>query len=266
MVFVWIYIILGCITLSGCASSAPPWFKGDLELNGYYEQGVGEGTKKAIADKNARVSLVGNMNGFDIKVITEDSIRVDESSGDEVIVRMLTEKGEQTISGKVPKGSFIAERWKDQDDRWWSYVLYEIPEKSRQLRLMRKRRIGDARTRVIVPGWAQFTKGDKTKGWRIVGIETSGLLGWWISNAIQSDFERRRDRSRPSAYDYYNKRVDIFAWVSVGFGSIVGLTYIYNVIDGLVNVPPTYRLSLSQTTWQFNANEGAIKLTLLSDL
>jgi hypothetical protein len=221
--------------------------QGDMEqLRPYYIQGTGGGRTPDQADRYARISLVGYLNGIDVQSITQDRVRVDESNGDEVIVRVTTQKGEETIQGRVPPGAYIADRWKASNDLWWSLILYEREGSRRTIDRLRNQRLAVAQKRIFVPGWSQITKGQKRKGWRIIGIETASVIGWWGTRVLKIDYERKRRRSKASTYQYYTDRANAMHWASAGLGTVAVCTYLYNVIDGVIDIPPTYKLLLSR--------------------
>jgi len=242
------FVAVLSVAFAGCASSPPPWHGRFLDdLSRYYDQGTGGGKTLDQADRNARIALVGYRQGIEIESVTEDQVQSFEKTGDELIVEITTRKGVQKISGKLPPGSYIAERWQDESGTWWSYALAERPGQSRRIQKLRDARLGAARIRSIAPGWAQFTKGQKQKGWRILASEGIGVAGFAVFALLQRDYEDRRDRASASDWDYYNDWANRFYWSSVAFGTLAGATYLYSLIDGIVSVPPTYRLLLSRT-------------------
>lgn len=245
-------ILLLVAILTGCASAPPPWYGGYLDgVADYYDQGTGGGQSIDQADRNAQISLVGFQQGIQIESLTEDQIQSFQKQRDELVVEVMTSRGLQRVSGKLPPGSYIADRWQDGRGGWWSFAVAEKPGKARQIQNLRDSRLGAARIRSLVPGWAQFSKGQKSKGWRILGSEGVGVVGFATSAILQKDYEDRRDRvhgiGQGAADDrqYYDDWVNRFYWGSVTFGTLAGVTYLYSLIDGITSVPPTYRLLLS---------------------
>jgi hypothetical protein len=266
------FILLLAVGLAGCASAPPPWQGGFLDgVSDYYDQGTGVSKSSDKADRNAQIALVGYQQGIDVESITEDKIQSFSKNGDEMIFEVMTSKGVQQVSGSLPPGSYIAERWKADSGSWWSFAVAEKPGKERRIQELRDSRLGSARLRSIVPGWAQFTKGQKSKGWRIMGAQSVGLIGFATFTILQSDFEDRRDRVRgigTGAADdrqYYDDWANRFYWGSVTFGSLAGATYVYSLIDGITSLPPTYRLLMSKVDVQPRREGGAL-LVLKHDI
>lgn len=260
-------ILLFAVTFGGCASTPPPWHGGFLDsLSDYYDQGTGGGRSIERADRNAQIALVGFQQGIDIESVTEDQVQSFQKDGDELIVEIMTSKGVQRVSGKLPPGSYIAERWQAKDGSWWSYVVSERSGKSRRIQELRNSRLGAARLRSIAPGWAQFSKGQKQKGWRILAAEGSGVVGFATFAILQKDYEDRRDRAAAVDWDYYNDWANRFYWGSVVFGTVAAGSYIYSLIDGITSVPPTYRLLLSKTDLGIQPRENGVALVFQYDI
>ncbi|MBT4499671.1 MAG: hypothetical protein HOC74_18230 [Gemmatimonadetes bacterium] len=262
------FILLLAVGLAGCASAPPPWQGGFLDgVSDYYDQGTGVGSSSDRADRNAQIALVGYQQGIAVESMTEDKIQSFSKNGDELIFEVMTSEGVQRVSGTLPAGSYIAERWKADSGSWWSFAVAEKPGKERRIQELRDSRLGSARLRSIVPGWAQFTKGQKSKGWRIVAAEGVGVVGLATFAILQKDYEDRRDRAAAVDYDYYNDWANRFYWGSVTFGTLAGATYLYNWIDGITSVPPTYQLLLSKVDWDLQPrSEGGALLVLKYDI
>jgi len=245
------FILLLAVGLAGCASAPPPWQGGFLDgVSEYYDQGTGVSKSSDKADRNAQIALVGYQQGIDVESITEDKIQSFTKNGDEMVFEVMTSKGVQQVSGSLPPGSYIAERWKDEGGNWWSFAVAEKPEKSSKIQDLRNSRLTSARIRSIVPGLAQFTKGQKSKGWRILGAQSIGLIGWTTFVILQNDYLDRRDRStNKTDHDYYDDWANRFSWGSFTFSTLAGATYLYSLIDGITSIPPTYQLLLSKVDW-----------------
>ena len=245
--------ILPCavLFLCGCASAPPPWHRGHLDtLNEYYDQGTGGGSTRTQADRNARIALLGYRAGIRIGNLTEDRVQSYARNGDEVTVELLTSKGVEQVAGTLPPGTLIAERWQDGSGSWWSYSVLEKPGAGGRLQARRDRRLEAARLRSAVPGWSQFTKGERRKGMRILTAGGIGLTGLGTCAILQADFEARRDRvagTGARARDdrgYYDGWANRFYWGALAGGALAAVTYVYSLVDGLTHVPPTYKLLL----------------------
>jgi len=262
-------ILLLAVGLAGCASAPPPWQGGFLDgVSDYYDQGTGVGSSSDRADRNAQIALVGYQQGIDVESMTEDKIQSFSKNGDELIFEVMTSEGVQRVSGTLPAGSYIAERWKADSGSWWSFAVAEKPGKERRIQELRDSRLGSARLRSIVPGWAQFTKGQKSKGWRILGSQGVGLIGWTTFVILQSDYQDLRDRStNADDWQYYDDWANRFYWGNVTFGALAGATYLYSLVDGITSVPPTYQLLLSKVDWDLQPRpEGGVAVVLKYDI
>ena len=264
---VFLCFVAAALFGSGCASKAPPWHGGFLDsVSGYYEQGTGGGDSIQRADRNAQIALVGYQQGVQIENITEDQVQSFQKNGDELLVEVMTSKGVQRINGTLPPGSYIAERWQDGNGYWWSFAVSEREGQGRNIQRLRDQKLGSARLRSFVPGLAQFAKGQKSKGWRIVWAEGVGLVGLATAAILQQDYKDRRDRARfPADVKYYDDRANWAYWGTVAFGTLAGGTYLYNLIDGFTSVPPTYRLLLSGGHWDLQPRRDGLALVYQYD-
>lgn len=255
-----ISVLLIAVGLSGCTLAPPLWHAGYLDgVAEYYDQGIGSGRSIDQADRTAQIALVGFQQGIQIESLTEDQVQSFEKQGEELVVEVMTSKGVQQISGKLPPGSYIAERWQDGKGVWWSFAVAEKPGQEWRIQERRDSHLKAARQRAVAPGWAQFTKGQKQKGWCILMAEGVGAVGFVTGAILQRDYENRRDRVGRSKSDwkYYDDWATRFYWGSVTFGTLAGATYLYSLIDGLTSMPPTYRLLLSRAEVQPRPEGGA---------
>lgn len=261
-------VCFAVVALSGCASKAPPWHGGYLDsVSGYYDQGTGGGDSIQRADRNAQIALVGFQQGVDIESVDEANVQSFQKNGDEILVEVMTSKGVQRINGTLPPGSYIAERWQDPQGYWWSFAVSERQGQSHTIEKLRGQRLGAARLRSFVPGLAQFAKGQDTKGWRILWAEGVGLVGLATFAVLQADYEDRRDRAnKPSDFTYYDDWANRFYWGTVGFGTLAGATYLFNLVDGFTSVPPTYRLLLSGGRWDLQPRPDGAALVYQYDI
>ncbi|MEW6756304.1 MAG: hypothetical protein AB1505_35835, partial [Candidatus Latescibacterota bacterium] len=252
-------VVLLAAVLAGCASSPPPWHGGFLDsLGDVYDQGAGAGASIERADRNAQVALVGYQQGIDIESVTEDQVQSFQKAGDELIVEVMTSKGLQKVSGTLPPGSYIAERWQDGSGTWWSFAVSEKPGQERRIQEQRSARLGAARLRSPVPGWSQFTKGQKQKGWRILGAEGLGVVGFTTFAILQNHYDGMKDDPDLSEADlqYYTDWADRSYWAKSAFGILAAGTYLYSLVDGITSLPPTYRLLLSRLEAQPRRDGG----------
>ena len=214
-------------------------------MDEYYDQGTGEGSTRSRADRNAQIALVGYQKGIRIGKVTEDIVQSYTEDGDEIIVRVFDSKGIQEIVGTLPSGTQIAERWQDPSGNWWSYAVFERPNAKRRIQTQRDHRLRYARLRSVVPGWAQFTKGERLKGMRILATKGVALLGLTTFTILQADFEDRRERVQGIGtqarddYQHYDSWANRFYWGSVACGAL-GWRDLYLQLGGWPHAHSSY--------------------------
>lgn len=234
------------LLVAGCAGT-PRWTQGTPDhLRPYYYQGIGYSKTMERAEKNSYIALVADREGFHVEAITEDSVRSERKDGKEQTFELFTDKGVITIRGDVPSEAYIAERWR-KESLYWSYALLECPRKKADIRRRKQERLHLINLKSFVPGWAQFTKGQKLKGWRILGIEGISLAGTVALGVMAGDLTTRRDQADTrSDQDYYDLWASRFYWGSVVCGLIAGGTYVYSLIDGMAAEPKTHLMLSSR--------------------
>lgn len=249
----------------GCASAPPPWHAGFLDsLDKYYDQGTGAGSSREQADRNARISLLGYREGIHIGNVTQNQVRSYVEDGDEMIVEVLSSKGVEQVSGSLPPKAKIAERYRDGSGIWWSYAVLEKTGAKRRIQTQRDRLLSAARLRAVIPGWSQFTKGERGKGMRILVFEGIGLVGLGTFAILQADFENRRDTVKGVGFrarddrQWYDDWANRFFWGGIACGLLAGGTYLYSLVDGFTYVPPTYKLLMTKAEVQ--AGPGGLAL------
>ena len=251
----------GVLLFAGCAGT-PHWTQGTPDdLRAYYYQGIGYSETMERADRNAYAALVADREGFHVEAIAEDMVRSVRKNETEEIFEVFTDKGTITIRGGVPSGAYMADRW-HKGSNYWSYALLERPEKKAEIGRRRDERLHLIGLKFFVPGWAQFTKDQKLKGWRILGIEGISLAGIAVLGVVAQDLTARRDRSRTSSdRDYYDVWANRSYWGSVACGLVAGGTYVYSLIDGMTSEPTTHLLLSSEGGVRMFADmrrEGAV--------
>jgi len=232
----------GLLVLAGCAGT-PNWTRGTPdELRPYYYQGIGYSETMERADRNAYAGLVAEREGFQVESISEDMVRSVREDGQEEVLEVFTDRGTITIQGGVPSGAYIAER-SSKGGQYWSYALLERQGKASEILRRRRDRLSGIGAKSLVPGWAQFTKGQRVKGWRILGIGGVSLAGAVALGVVSEDLTTRRDDSRTTSdRDYYDLWANRSYWASVACGVLAGGTYVYSLIDGMVSEPKTHLL------------------------
>ena len=228
----------------GCAS-APRWTKGVPEgLSSYYFQGVGYARSRKAADQNAKIALAAEREGAEVKAITEDNIRYVQTEKGERYTQVLTDKGSVIIRGKIPPATRVVERWYNRSaGEYWSYALLIKPGMKQRIKQEMDQRLRLLGLKSLFPGWAQFTKRQNAKGWRILALEGLSLAGTGLFTLLTADAVDRRDKSTAqSDIDYYDTLANRFYWASVVSGVVAGGTYLYSLVDGLASEPKPYQV------------------------
>jgi len=237
-------VVSPIITFLGCAGT-PRWTKGVPEgLSHYYFQGIGYARTRKGADQSASIALMAEKEGAEVEAVSEDKMRYVQTKEGERYVEVFTDKGVVTVRGTVPPGVRIVERWYNRSTgEHWSYALLAKPDAELRIRMAMRRRLRFVTFKSLFPGWAQFTKGQDGKGWRVLALEGFSLAGAAVFNALSIDAVTKRDRATvQSDIDYYDAWANRFYWTSVGFGIVAGGVYLYNLIDGLASEPRPYQV------------------------
>ena len=232
------------LMLSGCAG-APRWTKGVPEgLGAYYFQGVGYARTRKIADQNAKIALTAEREGAEVKAITEDNIRYVQTETGEKYTQVFTDKGSVIIRGEIPPATRIVDRWHSGSaDEHWSYSLLVRPGMEQRIKEEMDSRLRLLGLKSLFPGWAQFTKRQNAKGWRILALEGLSLAGAGAFTLLTADAIDRQDKATTqSDLDYYDTLANRFYWTSVISGIVAGGTYLYSLVDGLASEPKPYQV------------------------
>lgn len=89
---------------------------------------------------------------------------------------------------------------------------------------------------LIIPGWGQFSKGQKLKGGMILG-GTALLVGGIVATEnMRADYRRRVNETHDVAQRRdYIRRVDRFSTARNVCIGAVGALYVYNLVDAIVS-------------------------------
>jgi hypothetical protein len=107
----------------------------------------------------------------------------------------------------------------------------------------------------LLPPAGQFQNGQKTKGWILAGVELTSA-----ASAATSWLLVKSWKHADTTYDHDNL-VRGFTWVNWVSGGLLVATYIYGVIDGLVNYYRTPDETTGSLSWKFSPQDGALRLT-----
>lgn len=88
----------------------------------------------------------------------------------------------------------------------------------------------------LVPGWGQFYKGQKTKGWLIISSEAVLIPSGFIFQNLMLTAHNDAQNARTQALrDYYNDQASLYQNISLGVLIAAGAIYVFNVIDALTS-------------------------------
>jgi uncharacterized Zn ribbon protein len=225
--------------VSSSSSEKPSWIAHPPRgyQNDYF---VGEGESHVSLPEASKEAL-GNAVTKIIQTHSfeaSSSIRINNiQDGEQItkkVVEELTVNGSSiTIKGLVQEESYY-ETWSEPSaivTRSW--VLVRIP-KTKNFR--------DPPTafspvwRSIVPGWAQFYKGQPTKGAFIIGGEALLIPAGIILGNLKINADANAQSSRTQALrDYYVDQSNTYNNLSLASFIVAGVGYVYNRVDAIVS-------------------------------
>lgn len=91
-----------------------------------------------------------------------------------------------------------------------------------------------AGARVLVPGWAQLYKGNKTKGSLIIAAELLSVAGIVLCENQRSDYNNKALEQPRFAQQYYDKASNWETARNISIG-VAASVWVYSLIDGLVS-------------------------------
>jgi hypothetical protein len=87
-----------------------------------------------------------------------------------------------------------------------------------------------------VPGWAQFYKGQPTKGAFIIGGEALLIPAGIILGNLKINADANAQSSRTQALrDYYVDQSNTYNNLSLASFIVAGVGYVYNIVDAIVS-------------------------------
>lgn len=121
--------------------------------------------------------------------------------------------------------------------RYRCYTLYGVADEAvvsfDRLSFSRKYGMRSFVRSLIVPGWGQLYKGNRTKGTCILGGEVAFIAGILVAENLRSSYVKKM-REQPKHLATYNTKADNWENVrNVCIGGAAAL-YVYNLVDVLV--------------------------------
>jgi hypothetical protein len=107
----------------------------------------------------------------------------------------------------------------------------------------------------LLPPAGQFQNGHKTKGWILAGVELTSAATFVTSWLLVRSWH-----NNDGTYDHDNL-VPGLRWVNWTSCGVLAATFIYGVIDGLVNYYKTPEEAAGSLSWSISPTGGALRLT-----
>lgn len=90
-----------------------------------------------------------------------------------------------------------------------------------------------ASARVLIPGWAQYYKGQPARSVLFLAGEAIAVGGIIVTQGCRAYNETLMNSTHTSMRHTYADRANIWNTVSIGCGIAAGLLYVWNIADGL---------------------------------
>jgi hypothetical protein len=89
---------------------------------------------------------------------------------------------------------------------------------------------------ILMPGWGQLFKGQRTKGFLILGSEVLLIPSAFIFHNLHLTARTDAENSRTQALrDYYNDQSNLYQDISLGCFIAAGALYLFNVVDATIS-------------------------------
>lgn len=232
------FIILFVIPLNGLCQY-PEWINKIPSgyVNDYF---IGKGVSKSsraesisLASEDAIVSVI-NTGKITISYYETDSIGYFQSGNDmnssmEIVAKTVREVN---ISGesKTIKGLKLVETYSEFNRGYYeSWVLISVPKPHPE---SLPSGLSNTLKSVIIPGWGQFTNGEKLKGIGFLTLTAGTVITGFVLNALSSKALKDAVASHTQVRrDFYNEQARTYNTFSIiSFITAAGL-YIWNVAD-----------------------------------
>ncbi len=209
-------------------------------MNDYFSgKGVSKTTRAEsiqLASEDAIISIV-RTGRITVKYSEMDSLNYMQSGtgiNSEISIVAKTMR-EVSISGesKTIKGLKLVETYTEFNSGIYeSWVLMSVPKAHPE---KRPSHFGGVMKSVFIPGWGQFSRGEKIKGAAFLSLTAGALISGFVLNELSSNASRDAQSSRTQVRrDYYNERARTYNTFSIiSFIAAIGL-YAWNVADAVV--------------------------------
>ena len=226
----------------GCTSSRPLWieetpkgYENDYFVgNGTSDKSETDAHEQAVTNAIQRINQSGEIEVSSSEKTnsnTKETFRngtSDLQRTDEIAKEILVQGKSTTINGLVEDERF--HEWNGAQHSFWSLV--KIPKKNNIESSPTK--FSPVWRSAIIPGWGQYFKGEKTKGYSFIGAEVLLVPSGIIFNNLGVDAEANKFSSRTQTLrDYYDDQSKLYYNVSLGCFIAAGAVYVYNVVDAI---------------------------------
>jgi len=236
--FYGIYII-SFLLLSGC-SSDPDWIlKPPKGYENDYFVGLAESkTSEAEAIKgarnDARVIILKNrltrtsVHDSILTNITERKGKINNSQQNITQKQLIVDRVDGTLEKFYVKEDYV--KYIGGIYRAWSLVRIPKPISLRENPPTK----WDYFVRGFIPGWAQFYKGEPTKGYFITGGTAAFFASGFVFSKFKMTAESDAKNSRTQVLrDYYNDNANTYYNISLACFIVTAAVYVYNIIDAV---------------------------------
>jgi len=229
-------ILFIVIVFAVCPSTyaKPPWLlKVPTGENHAYSVGVGEsrsGFSEAL-NRAVAMAITSFATNSDITVHSKSLLLMQEENSD-IESKYINEIAVESRSTIVP-GLKLIERYTETENidngkLWRAWVLLSIPKTSNY---SRKSVITRS---VVLPGWGQFYRGSKTKGFVFSFGEIAAIGGAIFTAVRQDDFEKKAISSIYQSHrNYYYNQADKYHQANVILVSTAVGLYVLNLADAI---------------------------------
>jgi len=227
-----IYLLLSSAL---CFAGPPDWVKGGVPEGRCFEyfKGVGEASSLVEARKRALGAALSEIAMSYRVIISAEARHILKEQGQEIKSKFMEDiltKGESELI----EGLKVVEEYKVSSKAGYTYwVLVRVPKVTFWKRCVR-RGYGFAPVwrSILIPGWGQFYKGHKSKGW-IFLISEGILTSITVYAYLSADYEDRMASQAlyQTTADYHKDRARNFRRLGLIFGISALGTYAYNIFD-----------------------------------
>ena len=238
ILFVILFTILFIAPLS-LFSQYPEWINKIPSgyVNDYF---IGKGVSKtsraesiSLASEDAIVSVI-NTGKITISYTEYDSVGYHQTGNElnsnlEIVAKIVREVN-ITGESKTIKGLKLVETYSEFNNGYYeSWVLISVPK---PFPSEPPSGLSNTLKSVIIPGWGQFSNGEKLKGVGFLTLTAGGIITGFILDALSNNASRDALASHTQVRrDFYNEQARTYNTFSIiSFIAAAGL-YIWNIAD-----------------------------------